>query len=217
MATLPNTTISHYICMVNAFPKLSREEESALWYKWHDRSDFRAKEVFIRSHLRHVVSMALKYRRYRLSLSEMIAEDNFGLVHALSKFEPEHGTRFVTYAAYWIRAFILDYIICSWSLVGVGTGPLRSKLFFRLRRERARIQNLVGEGEQADTLLAERFGTTRDQMNGLLQRLDSRDLSLGLKVSNNAVTSLVDILPFPGSNQEQTYGTARSPQLYQDG
>jgi RNA polymerase sigma-32 factor len=161
--------------------------------------------------------MALKYRRYRLSLSEMIAEDNFGLVHALSKFEPEHGTRFVTYAAYWIRAFILDYIICSWSLVGVGTGPLRSKLFFRLRRERARIQNLVGEGEQADTLLAERFGTTRDQMNGLLQRLDSRDLSLGLKVSNNAVTSLVDILPFPGSNQEQTYGTARSPQLYQDG
>ena len=84
MATLPNSTTSHYIYMVNAFPKLSREEESALWHLWHDRSDFRAKEIFIRSHLRHVVSMALKYRRYRLSLSEMIAEGNFGLVYALT-------------------------------------------------------------------------------------------------------------------------------------
>ncbi len=209
MTTPLNSTISRYVCMVSAFPKLSREEESTLWHKWHDEADLRAKEDFIRSNLRHAVSMALKYRRYDLPLSEVIAEGNIGLVHALSKFEPERGNRFVTYAAYWIRAYILDYIIRSWSLVGVGSGPLRSKLFFRLRRERVRIQNLVGEGEQADALLAERFGVSRDQMVGLMQRLDSRDLSLDFKVHEDANGSLMDILPCPECDQEQLYAESQ--------
>ncbi len=216
MATLPNSTISHYICMVNAFPKLSREEESLLWQQWHDKGNIRAKEDFIRSHLRHVASIALRYRHYQLPLSEMIAEGNFGLVHALSKFEPERGNRFLTYAAYWIRAYILDYVIRSWSLVGVGSGPLRSKLFFRLRRERARIENLVGDSEQANTLLAERFGASSDQMICLMQRLDSRDLSLDLKVANNADTSIADTIPSPGCNQEQTYIDAESERCLRD-
>jgi len=191
--------------MVSAFPKLSREEESELWRMWHNELDVRAKEDFIRSNLRHAVSIALKYSRYGLPLAELIAEGNFGLVHALSKFEPERGNRSVTYAAYWIRAHILEYVIRSWSLVGVGSGPLRSKLFFKLRRERVRIQNLVGEGEQADTLLAQQFGVSRDQMVELMQRLEARDLSLDLKVSESAVTSLVDTLPSSGCNQEQAY------------
>ncbi len=205
MATQLNITLSRYISMVNTFPKLSREEESELWRRWHNELDVRAKEDFIRSNLRHAVSIALKYNRYGLPLSELIAEGNFGLVHALSKFEPERGNRFVTYAAYWIRAHILEYVIRCWSLVCVGSGPLRSKLFFKLRRERVRIQNLVGEGEQADTLLAQQFGVSRDQMVELMQRLEARDLSLDLKVSEGAVTSLVDTLPSSDCNQEQAY------------
>lgn len=164
MAILPNSTLSRYVGMVNSFPKLSREQESELWYKWRHGIDARAKEEFIRSNLRHVVSMALKYRHYNLPLSELIAEGNFGLVHALSKFAPELGNRFVTYAAYWIRAYILDYIVRSWSLVGMGSGPLRSKLFFRLRRESALIRRLVGDSEHAKSLLAERFGVSHDQI-----------------------------------------------------
>ena len=191
--------------MVNTFPKFTREEELELWHRWRQGMDYRARDEFIRSNLRHSVAIALKYRRYRLPLSELIAEGNFGLVHALTKFEPERGNFFVTYAAYWIRAYILDYIINCWSLVGAGSGPLRSKVFFKLRRERVRIQNLVGEGEQADALLAERIGVSREQVIGLIQRLESRDLSLDLKVSDNAVTSLVDTIPSPNCNQEQAF------------
>ena len=201
----PDSTLCRYIDKVNAFPKLSREQEAELWQRWHSESDPRAKEDFIRANLRHAVSMALKYRRYGLPLADLIAEGNFGIVHALSKFDPNRGSLFITYAAYWIRAYILEYIIRCWSLVGVGAGPLRSKLFFRLRRERARIHNLVGEGDQADTLLAARIGVSRDQVVKLMQRLESRDLSLDLKVSDNAVTSIMDTLMSPGSNQEQTY------------
>lgn len=205
MATLPNSTLSRYISMVNGFPKLSRNEETELWNRWRRSLDDRAQDDLIRSNLRHAVSIAFRYRRYGLPLSELIAEGNFGLVHALSKFEPERGSLFVTYAAYWIRAYMLEYIIRSWSLVGVGSGPLRSKLFFKLRRERARIQNLVGEGEYADTLLAQRVGVPRDQIVQLMQRLESRDLSLDIKVHEYATTSLVDTLPSPDCSQEQVY------------
>jgi len=205
MAILPNSTMSRYIRLVNGFPKLSREEESELWHRWRDGLDDRAKNDFVRSNLRHAVAIALKHRRYGLPLAELIAEGNVGLVHALSKFEPERGNLFVTYAAYWIRAYILNYIIRCWSLVDVGSGPLRSKVFFKLRRERVRIHNLVGEGELADKLLAERFGVSRDQMVGTMQRLDSRDLSLDLPAFNGATTSILDTLPSPICNQEQAY------------
>ena len=200
-----DSTLSRYISQINVFPKLSREQEAELWHRWRYGSDPRAKEDFIRSNLRHAVSIALKYRRYGLPVSELIAEGNFGLVHALSKFDPERGSLFVTYAAYWIRAYILEYIIRCWSLVGVGSGPLRSKFFFKLRRESVRIHNLVGEGEQADTLRATRFGVSRDQVVRHMQRLESRDLSLDLKVSDNSLSSILDTLPSPGCSQEQIY------------
>jgi RNA polymerase sigma-32 factor len=216
MATLPNSTLSHYVGTVNSFPKLSREQEAELWYKWQYDFDVRAKEEFIRSNLRHVVSIALKYRRYELPLSELIAEGNFGVVHALAKFDPERGNRFVTYAAYWIRAYILDYIIHSWSLVGIGSGPLRSKLFFRLRRENARIRTRVGDCDYADALLAESFGVSLDQMVGMLQRLESRDLSLNQSVFNGSSISILDTLPSPNCSQEQAYQDAQDEQHRHD-
>jgi len=163
----------------------------------------------VRCHLRYVVAIALKYRRYGLPLSELIAEGNFGIVHALSKFEPDRGNRFVTYAAYWIRAYILNYIIRSWSLVGVGSGALRSKMFFKLRREKVRIANLVGEGEKADEMLAERFNVSRTQIMAMVRRLEARDVSLDAKVFDDAVTSLVDTLASSDSDQEEVYATSQ--------
>src|SRR6185503_16478341 len=137
---------------------------------------------------------ALTYRRYGLALSDLVAEGNFGIVHALRKFDPGRGTRFVTYAAYWIRAYILNFVIRSWSLVGVGSGPLRSKMFFRLRRERARIAGLVGEGEEGDRLLAERFGAPAEKVLEMARRLEARDVSLDTKVFEDGARSLVDTL-----------------------
>lgn len=205
MASTPNSTLSRYINMVNAIPKLTREEESELWRRWQHEGDKCAKDTLIRSNLRYVVAIALKYRGHSLSLSELIAEGNFGILHALSKFEPERGNRFVTYAAYWIRAFILNHIIRSWSLVGGGSGPLHSRMFFKLRRERTRIYGLVGEGEEADTLLAKRVGVSPDQIAEYNQRLSSRDVSLDREVFSDGTTSLVETLASPNSSQEQAY------------
>lgn len=205
MAHEIDPALSRYITMAQRVTQLSREEELDLARRWCAERDQRAGDKLARAHLRYVVAIALKYRRYGLPLSELIAEGNFGVVHALGKFEPERGNRFVTYAAYWVRAYILGYIIRSWSLVGVGSGALRSKMFFKLRRERVRITNLVGEGEQADELLAAVFSVSSEQIVKLTRRLDARDVSLDSKPFFGSLTSLVDTLPSPEHDQQQRY------------
>jgi RNA polymerase sigma-32 factor len=194
--------------MVQAVPELDREQEYRLATAWREHSDAKARDTLVRAHLRAVVAIALKYRRYGLPMSELIAEGNFGMVHALSKFEPERGNRFVTYAAYWVRAYVLNYIIRSWSMVGVGSGALRSKMFFKLRRERVRIANLVGEGEQAEEMLAKTLDVSRSALTGMLGRLEARDVSLDAKAFDDSRGSLVDTLVSPEANQEQSLASS---------
>jgi RNA polymerase sigma-32 factor len=205
-----DSALSRYMTMVQRYPKLDRVEETALWTAWRDTADAGAKEQLVRSHLRYVVAIALKYRRYGLPLAELIAEGNFGIVHALTKFDLERGNRFVTYAAYWIRAYILNHIIRSWSLVGVGSGALRSKMFFKLRRERVRIINLVGEGERADEMLAERFNMSRERIQSMVRRLETRDVSLDVRVFDDAVTTVVETLAAPTDDQEAIISSSQT-------
>jgi RNA polymerase sigma-32 factor len=195
--------LSRYISMVHRLPQLSREAELELVERWQGQQDETAKVELLNAHLRYVVAIALKYRRYGVPIDELVSEGNFGVVHALSKFEPGRGTRFVTYAAYWIRAYILNHIIRSWSLVGVGSGALRSKMFFKLRRERVKILNLVGEGEKADTMLAEAMNLPTDKVTAMVRRLEARDLSLDAKVFDDSGTTLADMLPSSESSQEE--------------
>jgi RNA polymerase sigma-32 factor len=180
---------------------LDRDTELKLAMAWKDHRDETAAARLVRAHLRYVVATAVKYRRYGVPLDELVAEGNFGLVHALSKFEPERGFRFVTYAAYWIRAYILNYIIRSWSLVGSGSGVLRSKMFFRLRRERVKLANLIGDRDAAEEALAEKLGTNRENLTRMLRRLEARDVSLDAKVFDDGSSTLLDTLP--GSAQPQ--------------
>jgi RNA polymerase sigma-32 factor len=203
MAYESDPALSKYIAMVQDLPQLDREEEAALARSWRERGDQHAADKLVRAHLRYVVAIALKYRRYGVPLGELVAEGNFGVVHALKKYEPERGNRFVTYAAYWIRAYILNYIIRSWSLVGAGSGALRSKMFFKLRREKVRVTNLVGEGEEANELLAARLNLSPDQVQMMLRRLEARDVSLDAKVFDDAATTLVDTLSAQNQDQEQ--------------
>jgi len=202
MARDNDPNVSRYLSMVQAFPQLDREAELALAKRWQEHADVNAADKLVRAHLRYVVAIALKYRRYGVPLSELIAEGNFGVVHALKKFQPERGNRFVTYAAYWIRAYILNYIIRSWSLVGAGSGALRSKMFFRLRREKVRVLNLVGDGTAADELLATRLGLTLEQVQGMLRRLEARDVSLDAKMYEDSGTAVLDTLVSPAQDQE---------------
>ena len=187
--------LSRYIAYAQSVPRLEREEELELFRAWQASDDPALADRIVRAHLRYVVAIASKYRRYRVPLSELIAEGNFGVVHALRKFEPERGNRFVTYAAYWIRAYVLNHIIRSWSLVGAGSGALRSKMFFKLRRERVRVSNLAGSSEEAEEMLAARMKMPREQVASMLRRLEARDLSLDTKVYDDASVSLVDTLP----------------------
>jgi len=205
-----NSSLSRYISYVRGIEELSREVEGDVARKWLNEGDYTSADRLIRANLRYVVAIALTYRRYGLPLADLIAEGNFGLVHAVSKFNPDRGTRFVTYAAYWIRAYMLNYVIRSWSMVGVGSGPLRSKLFFRLRRERARIANLVGDNEEAAGILAERFGESKEKIMSLANRLEARDVSLDAKVFDDGSVAMLDTLESDEPSQEDTVAKRQS-------
>ncbi|HKY37723.1 MAG TPA: sigma-70 family RNA polymerase sigma factor [Polyangiaceae bacterium] len=199
--SFPTDDVTFYIAEAKRAPRLEREQEMALARRWREHRDRAAGDALARANLRHVVAVAMKYRRYGVPVSELIAEGNFGVVHALGKFEPDRGIRFVTYAAHWVRAYILDHVIKSWSMVGGGSGPLRSRLFFRLRRERVRAVNLMGEGEAADRMVAERVGVTPDELRSMVHRLEARDVSLDVKVLDESPVRLVDLLPAPDDQE----------------
>jgi RNA polymerase sigma-32 factor len=198
--------LSRYIGMANRIPLLTSDEEILLARRWFAQHDRAAAARLVRPHLRYVVGCALRYRRYGVPLNELIAEGNFGLAHALTKYDPDRGVRFVTYAAYWVRAYMLDYIIRCWSIVGGGAGPLRSKLFFRLRREHARVTNLVGEGERADELLGQRLGMKSTKAGDMLRRLESRDVSLDSQLHAGSPRTWLEKLPSDEEDQETSLG-----------
>ena len=203
MARQTDPSLTHYITAAHAYPELSREQELELTNRWLTDRNEAAREELVRAHLRYVVAIGFKYHRYGLPLSELVAEGNFGLVHALQKFDTSRGTRFVTYASYWIRAYMLNYIIRSWSMVGGGSDALRSKMFFKLRRERVRIANLVGEGEQADELLAKALGVPQAKLAAMVRSLDARDVSLDAHVFSDSAVTLGDTLVADDQNQEE--------------
>jgi len=203
MSSQVDSSFQNYVRTVQHYPQHTREEETALVKRFRELGDESARDALVRAHLRHVVAIALKYRRYGLPVADLVAEGNFGIVHALTKYDSERGTRFVTYAAYWVRAYILNHIIRSWSLVGVGSGALRSKTFFKLRRERVRITNLVGDGPEADELLARSMNLPTEKVSAMVRRLESRDLSLDAQVWDDSATTVLDTLVSPLSSQEE--------------
>ncbi len=205
------STLSHYISRVQAIQPLSREDEYALACRVRDRDDHEAARQLVEANLRYVVAIALSYRRYGVRLADLVSEGNVGLMIALRKFDPDRGTRFVTYAAHWIRAYVLDHVIRAWSIVGVGAGPLRSKVFFRLRREKAKILASTSDTVEANERLAERFGTTTEKITMLAHRLEARDVSLDAKVFDDGAATVLDTLPSGGVSQEEAYlGRERS-------
>ena len=188
-----DTSVSRYMERVRALPALSREDEHDLAVL-AQRGDTDAAHRLVEANLRYVIAVALQYRRYGIRVGDLVAEGNLGLMMAVKKFDPERGTRFVTYAGYWIRAFILDLVVRSSTMVGAGSGPLRSKIFFRLRRERARIANLVADPDERDAVLAAKFNVTVERMQEMSRRLDARDVSLDAPVFSDATATLVDTL-----------------------
>jgi len=192
---------SNYLTTVQSYATVSREEELTLIRRWRVEQDESARDALVRSSLRHVVSIARRYQRYGIPLAELISEGNFGVVRALNKFDGTRGTLFITYASYWVRACILQHVLRSWSIVG--SGLPRSRLFFKLRRERAKLSTLIGDGAEARVILSERLGISEERLSSLLQRVDQRDCSLDAEVFQDGTLAMVNALPSPDLDQEQ--------------
>jgi RNA polymerase sigma-32 factor len=183
--------LSRYLQQVRRFPMLSAEEELELARLWRDRQDQAAAQKLVTSHLRLAAKMAMGYRGYGLPVGELIGEANLGLAQAVRRFDPERGFRFATYAMWWIRAAINEYVLHNWSLVKIGTTAAQKKLFFNLRRLKGEIQ-AIGEGDLAAeqvSAIAQTLDVPEQDVISMNQRLAAPDYSLnapaGLEESEN--------------------------------
>ncbi len=166
-----------FIRTAHRAPRLSREQELELVARLRE-GDRAAKDRLVTCHLREVVFIALKFQRYGVAVADLIAEGNLGLMRAVEKFDPAHGVRFATYAAHWIRSFVVAHVLGTWSVVCPKTGVLRTRTFFKLRRERAKLESLGLDLDEMNGRLAERMGVSKGKVERMLERMDSRDLSL---------------------------------------
>ena len=182
IALSPEQGLSRYLSEIRKFPMLEKNEEFMLARQWRDHEDTEAAEKMVTSHLRLVAKIAMGYRGYGLPMAEVISEGNVGLMQAVKKFDPEKGFRLATYAMWWIRAAIQEYILRSWSLVKLGTTAAQKKLFFNLRRLKGEMQALE-EGdlkpEQA-RLIAEKLNVTEDEVYSMNGRMSGSDASLNV-------------------------------------
>lgn len=185
--------LSRYIERVRSIPLLEREEEHAVAVR-AAAGDEKARELLVRSNLRFVVAMAVRHRRKGVRLAELVAEGNVGLVIASTKFDPTRGTRFVSYAGFWIRAYILGHVVRAAAVVGAGSGPMRSKLFFRLRRERALLQEAGITGEEQWRILAAKLDTTPAKVEQMLRHLDLRAISFDVPIGGEGTSTLIDVM-----------------------
>ena len=208
--------MQRYLSHVQSIPRLTREDEHDLAVRVRDANDNAALDQLTRANLRYVVAIALKYGRYRMPLSELVSEGSIGLIVAARKFDPDRGTRFVTYAAHWIRAYMLEHIIRGSSMVGTGSGPMRSKVFFRLRREKSKLVSQGFEPGEVASRLAESFGTTVEKLSQMEDRLEARDVSLDAPLYEDSTMTLIDGMPSPCLSQEEELSKAEETAMLSD-
>ena len=187
---MPTGSLEAYIQTVNRFPLLSAEEERTLALRFQRNGDLEAARALVLSHLRLVVALARGYLGYGLPHADLIQEGNIGLMKAVKRFDPDRGTRLVTYATYWIRARILDFILRSHGPVRIGTTRAQRRVFFGLARARRLLER---RGLDPDALhLAELLGVADREVESMASRLAARDLALDAQAAVSRVPALTD-------------------------
>jgi RNA polymerase sigma-32 factor len=178
--------LSHYLEEIRRFPMLEPQEEYMLARSWREHGDTQAAHKLVTSHLRLVAKIAMGYRGYGLPISEVVSEGNVGLMQAVKRFEPEKGFRLATYAMWWIKAAIQEYILRSWSLVKMGTTANQKKLFFNLRKAKSKISALEEGDLRPDQvkLIAKRLGVTEQDVVDMNRRLGG-DASLNAPIRDD--------------------------------
>jgi len=197
--------LDRYLRTIRQFPLLTPEEEYMLSRRFHDHDDVEAAHTMVTSHLRLVAKIALGYRHYGLPVADLVSEGALGLMQAVKKFDPEKGFRLATYAMWWIKASIHEYILNSWSLVKIGTLSAHKKVFYNLRKIKARLGLLDNRDLSPEeiTLIATELGVSERDLTNMSRRMAARDGSLNKVVGEDGDMEMMDLLEDDSPNQEQ--------------
>ena len=197
-------SLSHYLQQIKKFPMLSQKEEISLARKWIKKGDTAAAHKLVTSHLRLVARIAMGYKGYGLPITELISEGNIGLMQAVKKYDPEKGFRLSTYAMWWIRAAIQEYVLKSWSLVKIGTTAAQKKLFFNLKKIKNQLTSYNDGSLKPDQVkeIAERLDVTEAEVSDMEGRMSGTDYSLNTVVSDDGESEWQDWLVDEDADQE---------------
>jgi RNA polymerase sigma-32 factor len=210
-AVVPYDSLQRYLTEIRRYPLLSREEERALGIRYKEQQDVEAAYRLVTANLRLVVLIAREYQRAFRNLLDLIQEGNIGLMEAVKNFDPYRGIRFPSYAVWWIRAYIIRYIMNNWRMVKIGTTQAQRKLFFNLQKEKERLE---AEGfTPGPKLLAQRLDVKESEVVEMEQRLSSRDLSVDAPVDTADDATLLDFLPSQEATAEEAVADAESREL----
>lgn len=190
---LPATTdpVALYLSEIRKYPLLSREEELSLAKKYYETKDPTIAQRLVTSNLRFVVKIAAEYSKFGARMIDLVQEGNMGLMHAVKDFNPYKGVRLITYAVWWIRGYIQEYLMKQYSMVRIGTTQNQKKLFYQLQKEKEALDALAENPEQLK-LLSSRLGIPEDEVKMMAQRMSGRDVSLNQTVGDEGSTTLLD-------------------------
>ena len=211
----PEHNLSRYLRDIRKFPMLEAGQEFMLAKRWQDDEDVDAAQQMVTSHLRLVAKIAMGYRGYGLPLADLIAEGNVGMMQAVKRFDPGRGFRLSTYAMWWIRAAIQEYILHSWSLVKIGTTAAQKKLFFNLRKIKSQLK-AIDDGDLKDSTvktIAGKLNVSETEVVNMNRRMASPDHSLNAPVRDDADGEWQDWLVDEAPDQEITVGNAEELSL----
>jgi len=194
-------TLEMYIAEINRIPLLTPEEEFRLAVNLKKYKGIKEAEKLVVSNLRFVVKIAYEYKNYNVKLADLIQEGNIGLMHAVKKFDPYKGYRLISYAVWWIRAYIQNFIIRSWSMVKIGTTQAQRKLFFKLNRARKELEAMSEKNPEFKEI-ADSLNVKEIDVEEMGLRLSNRDVSLNAYLNDEEDTTYLDFLTYQGDDQE---------------
>ena len=214
-AALENVdSLDRYVAEINRYPILTREQEQKLAIQYKETGDVETAHRLVTANLRFVVKVAHEYKGYGFRLLDLIQEGNIGLMVAVKKFDPAREYRLISYAVWWIRAYMQNFILRSWSLVKLGTTQAQRKLFYKLRGTQAQLAKMDAQGAQPSSAqVAKELGVEISDVDEMDQRLGSRDFSLDAERSGESRMSHLDSLADPAQSQEELVGKAEQEDI----
>lgn len=217
---LPATTntIERYLAEISNYPVLSREEEFRLASQYKEEGDLESARQLIRANLRFVVKIANEYKNYGINLMDVIQEGNLGLMQAVKRFDPTRGYRLISYAVWWIRAYMQNYIVKTWSLVKVGTTQAQRKLFYKLRSTKNEMDLRNQELSTEDyKMIANKLGVPDEAVIEMDKRMGTKDLSLDAEIKDHSESSHIDFLEDKNLDQEDIISKSQEEEAVHEG